>query len=531
MSVYRSILGRELPCTIDDVVHRPRVELEERQHERLLTAVRSTRADATYLYELGASHHSRGEFGLARARLREAVKRAPGHLAARLALAAVHESLAEHDRCAAQIDAVLAVESGGGMPSRYQLLCAAGLSMERDGDWRTAKARYVSALSANPVDSFALHRLIAIHVAHCEIAEAAACLTELLKQHPQDQAARICLGHLLQLLERPGEAEWEYEQTLCLSPDSWDLPFDAAAEGSVVGSEEQAIGVLKQLVGAQPHFPDLRVRLANLYARTGDDAAARTEYHNALALHPDYLDCHVALSLHELRAGRYDVAAEHLRQAIAINDQNVEAYAGLALALNALNHTTRANEMLASAGRIANNSALFTAQLAAIDAGEFAHAAALTRGAVELQIEHDRAVLMERADLTPVRLRQAMLLRLLNRGEEAEQSLRGAIEQDPSCERTWIQLALSRADQWDAREAMGAIARSLAFDCDRARGLYELGLLYCGQLEFDLVMESWTERNGSDGDFLIWSLIDDLHLTGPTRGRDARSTVDSGAIS
>lgn len=529
MSVYRSILGRELPCTIGELLQVSRAELEAGQHERLLSVLRSTRADATDLYELGTSHYSRGELGLARARLREAVKRAPDHRATRLALAAVHESLAEHDRCSAQIDAVLALCGDGATPSRYRLLCAAGLSLEREGDWQTAKGRYVLALSANPSDSFAIHRLIAIHLAHCEIAEAAACLTELLKQHPQDQPARICLGHLFQLLERHGEAEWEYEQTLCLSPESWEWPIDAGAEGSVVGSDEQAIGVLKQLVGAQPHFPDLRVRLANLYARTGRDSAAREEYHAALALHPDYLDCHVALSLHELRAGRHDVAAEHLRQAIAINDQNVEAYAGLALALHSLNHTTRANEMLASAGRIANNSALFTAQLAAIDAGDFARAAALTTGAVELQIEQDQAVLMERADLTPVRLRHAMLLRLLNRAEEAEQSLRGAIEQDPSCERTWVQFALARSDQWDAREAMRAIERSLAFDCDRARGLYELGLLYCGELEFDLAIESWTERQGAESDYVIWSLIDDLRMVGPSRGREARSAVDSGA--
>lgn len=530
MSVYRSILGRELPCTIGDLLHLPLVQLEAGRHERLLSAVRSSRADVTDLYELGASHHSLGEHGLARARLREAVKRAPDHLSARLALSAVHESLAEHDRAASQIDAVLALCGDRATPSRYRLLCAAGLSLERDGDWRTAKARYVSALSANPIDPFALHRLVAIHLAHCELAEAAACLTELLKQHPQDQAARICLAHLLQLLNRPGEAEWEYEQTLCLSPESWDLPMDAAGEGNGVGSDEQAIGVLKQLVGAQPHFPDLRVRLANLYARNGDDAAAREEYHNALALHPDYLDCHVALSLHELRAGRHDVAAEHLRQAIAINDQNVEAYAGLALALHSLNQATRANEMLASAGRIANNSALFVAQLAAIDAGDFVTAATPTTGAVELQIEQDQAVLMERADLPPVRLRHAMLLRLLNRAEEAEQSLRGAIEHDPSCERTWIQLALTRADQWDVREAMRLIERSLGFDSERARGLYELGLLYCGQLEFDLSMEAWTERQGDDADHLIWSLVDDLHMLGPAVGRDARSPVDAGAI-
>jgi Tfp pilus assembly protein PilF len=531
MSVYRTILGRELPCTIGDLLRLPRIDHTSDQHERLLRAASSTasHAGATDFYRLGASHLSRGELGLARARLGDAVRQSPDHSHARLALAAAHESLAEHDRAAAQIDAVLATldESSDAAPSsRYHLHCAAGLSLERDGDWRTAKARYVSALSARPTDALAMHRLIAIHLSHKEIGEAAACLTELLKHHPQDQAARICLAHLLQLLGRPGEAVWEYEQTVCLSPDSWDLSLDAASEMQLLGAGDDALGVLEQLVGAQPHFPDLRMRLADLYARRGDDDAARAEYHNALALHPDYLDCHVALSLHELRAGRTDVAAEHLRQAIAINDQNVEAYAGLALALHALNHTARANEMLASAGRIANNSALFTARLAALDAGDVHRAAAVATEALEVQVEQDQAVLMEHDNLPPVRLRHAMLLRLLGRAEEAWQSLRHAVRDDPSCERVWIQVALTRADQWDTREAMRAIERSLAFDCDRARALYDLGLLYCGQTEFDLAMEQWTEAQGADADRLIWSMIDDLHLLGPTA---LRTAVPAGA--
>jgi Tfp pilus assembly protein PilF len=529
MSTYRRILGRELPCTIADLLKLPRIDLTPDHHDRLLRGCQSTRADATDLYHLGASHLSRGELGLARARLREAVKQNPNNTAARLALAAAHESLAGHDRAAAEIDAVLATldESSDRLsPPRYHLLCAAGLSLERDGDWRGATCRYVSALSAQPTDAFAMHRLVAIHLAHREINEAAACLTELLKHHPQDQSARICLAHLLQLLKRPGEAVWEYEQTLCLSPDSWDLPLDAATDMHLLDPDDHAIGVLEQLVGAQPHFPDLRMRLANLYARRGDDAAARVEYHNALALHPDYLDCHVALSLHELRMGRTDLAAEHLRQAIAINDQNVEACAGLALALHTLNHTTRGSEMLASAGRIADNSALFAARLAALDAGDLTRAAGLTTNAIELQVERDQAILMEHDSLPPVRLRHAMLLRLLGRAEEAEQSLRHALGADPSCERARIRLALTRADQWDTVGALRAIDRSLAFDSHRASALYDLALLYCGQLEFDLAMENWTAEHGEDADHLIWSMIDDLCLVGP-RSRAVAALADA----
>ena len=527
MSVYRQILGRELPCVINDLLKLPRVEFSSSEFERLHNVAQANRAEAAELQRLGAAHLARGELGLARARLRESVQLNPDHPAGRLTLAVVHESLAEHDQAAAQIDAVLATRSesaaDSSSPSRYQLTCAAGLALERGGDWRSAKARYTSALSARPSNSFALHRLTAIHLAHKEVSEAAACLDQLLKHQPQDQTARICLAHLLQLLERPGEAAWEYEQALCLSPESWDFPLDAASEMQLLDSDDHAIGVLKQLVGAQPHFPDLRMRLANLYARRGDDAAARAEYHNALALHPDYLDCHVALSLHELRAGRRDLAAEHLRQAIAINGQNVEAYAGLARALDTLGHAARASEMLACAGRIANNSARFAARLAAIDAGELSQAACLTTDAIEMQVEQDQAVLMEQAHLHPVRLRHAMLLRLLDRPEEAEQSLRHAIAEDHSCEQAWIHLALARADQWDTPDAMRAIELSLAFDCDRARGLYDLGLLYCGPLEFDLLIEKWTEEHG-DADHLVWSMIDDLHLLGP---RDARTAVDA----
>src|SRR5687767_11279141 len=128
MSVYRQILGRELPCVINDLLKLHRVELNSSEFERLHTIAQVNRADAADLRRLGAAHLSRGELGLARARLRDAVQLDPDAPAARLTLAVAHESLAEHDQAAAQIDAVLATrseapsESSG--PSRYQLTCA-----------------------------------------------------------------------------------------------------------------------------------------------------------------------------------------------------------------------------------------------------------------------------------------------------------------------------------------------------------------------------------------------------------------------
>jgi len=63
-----------------------------------------------------------------------------------------------------------------------------------------------------------------------------------------------------------------------------------------MGNGDAAINHLRRLAEQNPQFPDLHLRLANLHATGGDDQAATREFGEALRVHPDYLDCHIAFA-------------------------------------------------------------------------------------------------------------------------------------------------------------------------------------------------------------------------------------------
>src|ERR1051325_11132258 len=81
MSVFRRMLVRNLPCGVGDLLN------------------------------LAFSHLALGQLGRARQVLEQAIELRPASATARLALAVVHERLAEHTEAARQIDSVLCIPS------------------------------------------------------------------------------------------------------------------------------------------------------------------------------------------------------------------------------------------------------------------------------------------------------------------------------------------------------------------------------------------------------------------------------------
>ena len=533
MSVYRRMIGRELPCSVLHLLDIAIVGRGSEKQEQLAALAALGQAEAGDLYWLGRWHLGRQEWGLARKRLIESLLKRPGFAAARLMLAGTCDLLGQHREGAEHIDTVLAVmlaanEWEVGRWSRYVLLCAAGFCLERAGQWQAAKGRYGLAMASRPTDLFAVHRLVAIELAHGELEEAAGGLREVLKVWPADQTARICLGHVLQLTGKCAEAVWEYEQALCLEPDSWELPVEAARQLQLVGNTDEAIGLLEKLIGAQPHFPDLRMRLGNLYSWRGDDERARDQYFRALSLHGEYLDCHIALARHELRMGRVDEAMGHFRRAIGINDQNVEAYAGLGLALRRSGFKKRGAEILGSAGRIANNSAVLMAQLAMIEGEEDGAAgggAELHLQCVSEQIDRDASALAAYPSWTDVRVRRAMLLRLVGRSGEARGLLRQVLAEESGCGQGWLQLGLLLAERGQGKKAAESLGRAIGVagvELD-----YRIGLICCGDLEFDLAMEAVEASDAEPGEVQrrIWGVSEEMRLTGLRRAEAGRAGV------
>ena len=524
MSVYQFMLGRELPCTVGEILEVRPQPLTGQEHDQLLRAVKGGRAYADQLYRLGLSHLSRQELGLAQRRLSEAVKLKPGYLPARLALAAVCDQLAQHSQAADQIEAALSLptRSGKGYASRYAMFCAAAFSLERLGTAGAAAFRYQQALAESPTDLFAHHRLAAIYLAHNQLDQAIELHRAILDAEPQQTQVRTSLAHLLQLQGKHGEAVWEYQKALCLEPDNWDIQMELAGQFERMGDTDAAIAQLRALTQKHPQFPDLHLRLANLHSNTGDDQAASAEFGEALRVHPDYLDGHIDLARHELRMGRHDAAVIHFHRALIINNQNVEAYAGMAVALRRLGKADQADEMLASAARIAGNSDVLMAQLGELElqATSPAVAAAPDRQqSIRRQIDWYQAALAQHPDWTDVRMRYGMVLKLAGQNADAARQFELVTQESPAWVEAWVRLALSRRDAGNAAGAIDALNSALQIRPECAELHYRLGLIYCSEMEFELALERLScaaAMNGQAADFSrqFWAILQGLQLAG-----------------
>jgi tetratricopeptide (TPR) repeat protein len=549
MGVHQFMLGRELPCTVVDLLEIRLMPLPGATHDALVRQVDAGgRAYPDVLYRLGLSHLGRQELGLAKQRLSAAVAQKPDYAPARLALAAVCDLLAQHAEAVDHLDAVITSDkpvnfgpsSDAPKVTRYHLLCAAGFCLERVGTPGAAAFRYEEALAHEPTDLFAHHRLAAIYVAHNQLEQAVEHHKAILNHEPQEQAVRTSLAHLLQLLGRHKEAVWEYEKALCLDPDNWDLQMELAEQFERMGNSDAAIDRLRVLCEKNPQFPDLHLRLANLYSTRGDDRGATAEYAEALSVHPDYLDCHIAAARHELKMGRTEQALEHFQRAITINNQNVEAYAGLSVALHRLGKVEQAKEMLAAAWKIGHNSDVLVAQLgqlelqaeaaesvdAAFDPGQQAATATDDREQqrqwIEEQIERYEQILDQHPTWTDVRVRHGMLLKLVGRWHEAADAFDHATRQNPSYVEAWVQLALARREAGNTTGAMKALETAIQIKPEYADLHYRLGLIYCSEMEFDLAMERMEEAvalNGKNPDFQrhLWVVLQGLQMNGRRR--------------
>src|SRR5258705_13063413 len=108
---------------------------------------------------------------------------------------------------------------------------------------------------------------------------------------------------------------------------------------------------------------------------------------------------------------------------------------------------------------------------------------------VEEQIDEDQITLLRHPRWNDVRVRLASMLRLVERMDEAVEMLRRAVLADTSCTDAWFALGLNFVDAEAFDRAILAFQAGLVLDRRQSEAEYRLGLIYCGELEFDFSME------------------------------------------
>jgi tetratricopeptide (TPR) repeat protein len=235
--------------------------------------------------------------------------------------------------------------------------------------------------------------------------------------------------------------------------------------------------------------------------------------------------------------GRTEKSVVHFQTAMSVNDQNVEAYAGLAVALHRIGKVEAAEEMLTSAKRIAGNSDILLGQLgqleleaeaaADVDAAfdpaqqsikiDAAHEA--QREWLEAQVGRYQAILEQHPTWTDIRLRCGMLLKLIGRCDEAIRCFEQATRENPGYAEAWVQMGLTRYQIGDTTGGLRALETAIQIRPDYADLRYRLGLIYCGEMEFDLAMERLENAgalNKQNPEFhrQLWVALESMQMRG-----------------
>jgi Tfp pilus assembly protein PilF len=155
-----------------------------------------------------------------------------------------------------------------------------------------------------------------------------------------------------------------------------DVAFALARSAELRGDTEAAIRTYDEVVRKDPGRTDAFHRLALLYDKKGNSAAAEGCYNEALQRSPEVASLHCDYGYHCYLDARFVPAEEHLRRAIELEPDFGRAHNNLGLLLARTQRSAEALEQFARAGASVGEAHLNLATAALMD-GQLDEAARL----------------------------------------------------------------------------------------------------------------------------------------------------------
>jgi eukaryotic-like serine/threonine-protein kinase len=153
------------------------------------------------------------------------------------------------------------------------------------------------------------------------------------------------MGEIYESLGRAADAEATYQRAIALRPDYWGGYNYLAAFYDAQHRPQEAIATFRRVTQITPDNPFAYSNLGAAYMDLGDPASqaeAQAAFEKSLQLAPTY-QAYSNLGYLYLNAGRYAEAAENLRKALELNDQDWRVWANLMEAYNWLKDTDKAH--------------------------------------------------------------------------------------------------------------------------------------------------------------------------------------------
>ena len=496
MSYLLEILGRGLDREMSDVLDRYYWSPQTRSLEDLQAEAGLHDDSAELQFHCGVASLHAAKFDDAVEYLERACAVKSNWHVARLALAAAHESVGHPAEALAQLATV-----NDAKPGQSPILLAMGFCCERLNDAPHAMEMYRGAIEIDPTAIQARQRLAAAAVAQGEFTEAVEQYKYLREFYPEAGWVLSSLGHLYYKMKDPGAAIDAFEMALAMDPENWSLMDDEVEILLEEGRYHEAIVRLKQLIEQQPGFPDLLVRLGDVYANIGEDDQAMACYAGAVEMQPDYVEAVIKSGTQHLVHGRWHQAAEAFGDACDLNDRVMANYVGRGVAQLASGNRQAAMESFDLAGSIEPNSTLLLSEMARLTLkaviaeehyGGMDHEPASDMAEMELdnddllaqQIDAHAEQVALHPDYADLQYRYGVLLRSQGQLGDAQEHFQRAIEINPGYVQALIKLGITHQELGHEEEAIVAFRSVLEIEPHYVDVHYRLGLLHTNRRQF-----------------------------------------------
>jgi tetratricopeptide (TPR) repeat protein len=149
-------------------------------------------------------------------------------------------------------------------------------------------------------------------------------LGSLAEAHPDHPELLACLGEVQQRAGMLEPARATLERARALAPRDAEAATHLGMVHLGLGARETAAEVFRAATELDPEAQEAWCGLG-LALEFADEPASRAAFERALALEPESPEALAGLARAELAAGEHDAALDHLRRAIAVFPDNVEA--------------------------------------------------------------------------------------------------------------------------------------------------------------------------------------------------------------
>lgn len=378
-------------------------------------------------------------------------------------------------------------------PSNTMALYAMGYCLERLGRAPEALEFYQDCIKFKSHLQLPRQRMAAIYLQSGRLDKAVREYEMLTTEYPDSVDSHVLLGNLYLMQGDHERALDTFNMAILAHPDNFheETPgFEKGESLEVYDADESIDRILTTMDQVGP-MPDLYLQLADLYERSGRSESAQEHYESALKLQPNYLEAAIKLGMHFLRQQRFSAAADQFNRAAEINDEIVDAYAGLCVSQYYAGKRNEALQTLALASAIEQNSILLFSETATLyfQAAQDAHdgnVSATDRKIIFLGdvVRAFEVQTRKQASNADILYKYGILLMAADREDEAADSFRRALEVNPTHTRSRTKLALCLHDGEAVDKGIQVLLDVPPIDQQTLHLHYKTALLFCDQKQF-----------------------------------------------